>query len=59
MSAKPKRVRLSLETTEYFKTELVNHGKEIGSWSLIGAIRASVARSKQLLELEREYRHGK
>jgi hypothetical protein len=55
---KPKRVRLSLETTEDFKKELLAHGKELGEWSLIGALRASVRRSRELLELEREFRHS-
>lgn len=53
-SKKPKRVRLSLETTEDFKKELIQHGDELKCWSLIGTIRTAVRRSKELLELERE-----
>ena len=49
---KPKRVRLSLETTEDFKDELIEHGKALGEWSLIGALRRSLSRSSKLLALE-------
>ena len=54
----PKRVRLSLETTEEFAKELEQHGKELGTWSKIGTIREAVRRSRELLELEREFRHS-
>ena len=51
---KPRRVRLSLETTEDFKDELIAHGKEIRQWSHIGTIRAAVRRSRELAQIERE-----
>ena len=47
------RVRLSLETTAAVKKELVSHGRELGTRSMIGAIRLMLARSKELLVLER------
>lgn len=51
---KPERVRLSLECSLAFKEELMLHGEELKEWSLIGTIRESVRRSKELGELERE-----
>ncbi len=54
MKEKPERIRLSLETTPEFKAELVAHGEELGARTLIGAVRESVRRSKELLELEKD-----
>ncbi len=48
-----KRCRLSLECSLAAKEALENHGTELGQWSLIGAIRKSVARSKRLFDLEK------
>ena len=45
---KPKRVRLSLETTAAVKKELTDHGRALGARSMIGAIRLMLARSKEL-----------
>lgn len=49
---KPKRVRLSLETTAAVKKELTDHGRALGARSMIGAIRLMLARSKELTESE-------
>jgi hypothetical protein len=46
-------VRLSLETKPEVKEAIQSHGKELGGWSIISAIRLSVARSKWLFDLER------
>lgn len=48
-----KRVRLSLECKASVKKAIEEHGKDLGEWSLIGAIRSSVRRSKKLFDLER------
>lgn len=55
MSNKPrdKRVRLSLETKESVKEQIIAHGKDLGEWSLVGSLRRSVERSAALLALER------
>lgn len=47
-----KRCRLSLECSESAKQAIEAHGKELGQWSLIGALRLSVQRSKKLFDLE-------
>lgn len=49
---KPRRVRLSLETTAAVKKELTDHGRALGARSMIGAIRLMLARSKELMEYE-------
>lgn len=46
-------VRLSLECKPQVKVEIIAHGKELGEWSIISAIRRSVTRSKKLFDLER------
>ena len=55
MSTTPrdKRVRLSLECSASTKASLVAHGKDLGQWSLVGAIRRAISRSAALLALER------
>jgi|GEM_PF-5651020 len=54
MKPKPERIRLSLETTPEFKRDLVAHGEELGERTLIGCVRESVRRSRELMELEKD-----
>lgn len=46
-------VRLSLETKPPVKQAILDHGKELGEWSIISAIKRSVERSKKFFDLER------
>ena len=48
-----KRVRLSLECSEDAKVAIEAHGRELGEWSIIGAVRKSVSRSAKFMVLER------
>jgi hypothetical protein len=45
-------VRLSLEMKPRDKQAIIDHGKELGEWSLVGCLRRSVQRSKALFDLE-------
>ena len=46
-------MRLSLECKPAVKAAILAHGKELGEWSIISAIRRSVERSRKLFNLER------
>ena len=45
--------RLSLECKPEVKDAIVEHGKFIGEWSLVGSIRKAIERSNKLLALQR------
>jgi len=44
--------RLSLECKPEVKQAIIDHGKELSEWSIIGTIRSAVARSKKFFDLE-------
>lgn len=45
-------VRLSLETKPSVKQAILDHGKELGEWSIVGCIRRAVSRSAAIFKLE-------
>lgn len=47
------RTRLSLEPTTEDKQAIIDHGKMVGSRSIIGSIRMAVSRSMALSKLQR------
>ena len=51
MADKPKRIRLSLETTESVKQEFLRHAADLGEWSMIGMLRRAVSRSAAIHRL--------
>jgi hypothetical protein len=47
------RTRMSLECSAEVKAEIDYHRGELGQWSLIGGIRESTRRSRELLAAQR------
>jgi hypothetical protein len=51
MTPNPNRTRLSLEPTLKDKQDILDHGKLVGSRSIIGSIRVAIARSTRIAKL--------